>query len=394
MSASRGPDVEVILRDWLQESRPVLPEATLDAASAIVRSTSRRRLLRGRRLPGDWLVAASIAIVAVAGSLAGLQLLDRVGGPVASPPSVIASPAPTPGASVDASALPGIWYAVERPETTGESWVLRLTDFASLQGSAGTFYGLSAYATDGDTMLIPSLPGGACSDLGARYRWSVDGTDLQLEPLEDGCAGRRAALTGRWERLQEGWSLADRFRFPFTYRAPGAKLLFENSTGMHLLAENDGVEQQRGFGIWVVEDGFADACAGTGTVRLDPGADGLTAHLRSIEALEVEAPEATSFDGRPATIVRISGREGSCQGASIRIWRDTGRAFGAPREDWFSIPIGGRAEILVIEIGGSTVALAAWAPDGEDPMTVEIRQLLEQLRFLAQARYAGPTAFG
>lgn len=372
-------DIEDVLRAWLDESRVPLSEVALDAALARTRVMPARRP-RSRLDEGRPLVAAVIALVSILGGVGVLVSLPPATRPA---PVTAATAGPVdvqPPIDVEDSPLAGIWYRAGRSGGAPGVGVLRLSSFASLQGWRDAYFGLSGATVVGDVLDIPPLPGGACADQGAAYRWSADGVRAVLVPADDPCVARQAVMTGSWHRLEPGMSLADRFQFPFVYRTPDGRPMLEVGSKMHALADPH-VDAVRGFGIWVVEDAFADPCAGAGSVTPAPGPDGLIAHLQSLDALQVSPPEATTIDGRLGTSLRFERLPGVCANDHLRLWRDS----SAPLADgniWFSLPVGGRADAILLEMDGATIALVAWAPDGEAPATSAIRDLIASIDFL------------
>lgn len=373
-------EVEAVVRTWLHESRVPLSDVALETALAQTRtmpgSRSRRGLARGGSLVA--------ALVAVVGLLGGLGVAASLRGPTEPMPTSatdvppVASQVPN---DVADSPLAGVWYRVGRSDRGSGVGVLRLSAFASVQGWGGVFFGLASPSVRGDTLEIPALPGGACAGLGASYRWTSDGDRVTFEAADDACPAREAALAGTWRPVEAGTALADRFQFPFLYRSTDASPMVEVGTKAHVLADGAHVDAIRGFGIWVVEDAYGDPCAATGSVTPAPGAAGLIDHLRSVAALRVDEPQSVTLDGQPATAVHIERLPGECPSGHLRLWRDSGVALDDANV-WFSMPAGGRADVVLLEMDGSTVALVAWAPDGEEPTTPAIRDLLASIDFL------------
>lgn len=371
-------EVEDALRAWLHESRVPLSEAVLDATLARTRTMPARRARRGLT-GGVSLVAALVAVVGILGGL----------GVAASwpPPPAPARPTDVPPVAsqvpsdIADSPLAGVWYRVGTSDRGLGVGVLRLSPFASVQGWNGAYFGLASPTVRGDVLEISALPGGACPGLGAAYAWTSDGARVVFEAADDPCPAREAAMTGTWHRVEAGTALADRFAFPFLYRTTDARPMVEVGTKAHVLADGAHVDAVRGFGIWVVEDAFGDPCAATGSVIPAPGPAGLIEHLRSVEALQVTEPRAGTLDGLPATAVRIERLPSGCANPHLRLWRDSGVSLGEANV-WFSLPAGGRADVVLLEMAGSTVALVAWAPDGEEPTTSAIRELLASIDFI------------
>lgn len=375
-------EVEDVLRAWLHESRVPLPEAVLDATLARTRTMPARRARRGLT-GGVSLVAAVVAVVGILGGL-GVAASWPPPGPAPERPTdvpPVASQVPT---DVADSPLAGVWYRVGRSERGPGVGVLRLSAFASVQGWGGAYFGLASPTVQGDVLDISALPGGACPGLGAAYGWSSDGGRVVFEAAVDPCPAREAAMTGTWHRVEAGAALADRFAFPFLYRTTDARPMVEVGTKAHVLADGAHVDAARGFGIWVVEDAYGDPCAATGSVIPAPGAAGLIEHLRSVAALQVDEPRARTLDGLPATVVRIERLPGGCANPHLRLWRDSGVSLDEANV-WFSLPAGGRADVVLLEMAGATVALVAWAPDGEEPTTSAIRDLLASIDFIEVA---------
>lgn len=391
MTSRRGPgsresdtEVEDVLRAWLLESRVPLSDVVLDAALARTRSMPARRLRRGPVGGGSLVAAALIAVVGMLGSLGVAVSLQT---PTVPTPARATQASPVEShvsIGVADSPLAGVWYRVGRSDGGPGVGVLRLSPFGSLQGWSGAYFGLASPTVRGDVLEIPALPGGACAGLGAAYRWTFDGARLVVAAADDVCPSREAAMAGTWHRVEPETALADRFQFPFLYRSPDTRPMVEVGTKTHVLADGAHVDAVRGFGIWVVEDAFGDPCAASGSVRPAAGPAGLIDYLRSVEALRVSEPVGMTLDGHPATAVRLDRVPGECANDRLRVWRDSGVAFDDANV-WFSLPNGGRADLVLVEMAGSTVALVAWAPDGEEPTTSAIRELLASIDFIEVA---------
>lgn len=383
MPSALQADVEVdeVLQAWLHESRIPLSDAVLDAALARTRAMPARHSRRGLLRRGWSLVAAAIAVVVLLGSLG----VAASWAPPTRPQSARPTEAPPPAAlvptDVASSPLAGVWYRTGPSDRGPGVGVLRLSAFSSVQGWGGVYLGLANPTVRGDLLDIPALPGGACAGQAARYRWTVDGDVAAFHTPDDPCPARQEVMTATWQRLLPGMSLADRFEFPFVYRTADARPLVEAGTKAHVLADGGHVDAVRGFGIWVVEDAFRDPCAASGSVTPAPGATGLIEHLRSVEALEVDDPRPVTFDGLPAMAIGLERLPRGCANQHLRLWRDSGATLG-DGNIWFSLPAGGRADVLLLEMSGSTVALVAWAPDGEEPTTAAIRELLASIDFI------------
>ena len=367
-------DVEGILHDWLGESRPRLTEEALEAGLERARTTP-RRLARRARAP--WLlVAASIALVGslVATVIAGIGAIDREArriSPDVAPPSM------DPSALIGGpDAIAGTWYDAgdgDRP------WVLRLARLATLQGP-DTYVALDGWSVVGSQLRL-DMPTGPCAGIVGSYGVDIEADVLRFTSVDDACLQRRGILR-HWRRLQEGEGLADRFRRPFVYPILAGRTPYEASTQMHFFGGTAGVDQAEGLGIWIIERGYADRCGGSGDVSLASGVTGSLDYLDGLGEIELTTPIDVVVDGRPAVQVEATLAGDPCPAGKVRIWQDTGEAFGAPREDWFSILRGGRALITLVDVAGSTIAIVSWVDDDADPRTQDYADLLQGLRFL------------
>jgi signal transduction histidine kinase len=154
----------------------------------------------------------------------------------------------------------------------------------------------------------------------------------------------------------------------------------ERSDRLHVLSPYP--RYSEGISIWLVDEVLADVCDSKGpTAPRQPGVEGLLAHLRSIDRLQIAELPAMTVDGHPATRLDLSvagSGSGCAQQQALLLWRDA----ASTQAMW--VPDRARVRVILLDVDRATVVfeiwnqqdLASWLPGAEE--------IIDSIRFFSR----------
>jgi hypothetical protein len=303
--------------------------------------------------PQPWPAYTGLFAVVVAIGLVAVLALANLPGPAASPP-----PSPTTSATPSQSLVPGRGA----PAALIDRWVGTTRAIAGLAAPAtraildirgGGFRfdagpGLPANLLDSSVTavsddvlrLVANTAAGGCQPFDeGTYRWSLSprATTLTIEPLEDACPARGAAITGTWTHtacrlaesdclgvveagsytstefdplgtgvagqltytVPEGWANTNDFRNSYSIRPRSD---YESDPSY------DGNDTASGIYVYAASLPVSQPadCAAVQAPGVEIDAESMAAYFASLDALDVTDLGSMEIDGRPARVLDLT----------------------------------------------------------------------------------------